>query len=214
MAASRSVASRLADRIASGLAARLVARLGRGAAEALAAFAVMGAFVAAGLGLAALEQWAAAGGGPYPSAPMAAANDDPCGSEAQGDPVAPAVWLVDGFNVLCAGVLRGRERSAFWSEASRQRLLDRVARFEDRHARVIVVFDGDGPAAAPRAGGPESVFASSADEWIVAHLREAGAERVAVVTADRQLAGRARHRGAQVVPPLRFLARCEPPCPE
>jgi hypothetical protein len=48
----------------------------------------------------------------------------------------------------------------------------------------------------------------------VARLREAGPERVPVVTADRQLAGRARHRGAEVVSPLRFLARCEPPCPE
>ena len=34
--------------------------------------------------------------------------------------------------------------------------------------------------------------------------------RVAVVTADRQLADRSRQRGAEVVSPLRFLARCEP----
>jgi predicted RNA-binding protein with PIN domain len=111
-------------------------------------------------------------------------------------------------------VLRGRERSAFWSEQNRQKLLERVARFDDRRARIIVVFDGEAPISEPRAGGPESVFASSADEWIVARLREPRSERVAVVTADRQLAGRARHRGAEVVPPLRFLARCESPCPE
>ena len=141
---------------------------------------------------------------------MAAVADDPCERERADGSAAPALWLVDGFNVLCAGVLRGRERSAFWSEANRQRLLERVARFEDRSARIIVVFDGAGPAAAPAPGGPESVFASSADEWIVARLREPGSGRVAVVTADRQLADRSRHRGAEVVSPLRFLARCEP----
>jgi predicted RNA-binding protein with PIN domain len=190
----------------------------RGAAEALG---VMVAFVVGGLGLAALEPGAAAAVDPYPFPAMAVGGDDPREAAPVEDPAEPAgatadpaVWLVDGFNVLCAGVLRGRERSSFWSEASRRKLLERVARFEDRDARVIVVFDGAGPAAEPRAGEPESVFASSADEWIVARLREPGAGRVAVVTADRQLAGRARHRGAEIVSPLRFLARCEPPCPE
>jgi predicted RNA-binding protein with PIN domain len=173
------------------------------------------AFVVAGLGLAALERAAAPGGTPYPSPPMAEA-EDACDEEAGalGDRASPAVWLVDGFNVLCAGVLRGRERSAFWSQESRQKLLERVARFDDRDARIIVVFDGEKPPEAAPAGSPESVFASSADEWILARLRERGAERVAVVTADRQLAGRARRRGAAVLSPLRFLARCGPPCPE
>jgi predicted RNA-binding protein with PIN domain len=184
----------------------------RGAAEA---FGVMAAFVLGGLGLAAAERWAGPRGGPYPSPAMATATEDPCAAaEAAGEPAERAVWLVDGFNVLCAGVLRGRERSAFWSEASRAKLLERVARFEDAEARLIVVFDGAQlPDAAPRER-PETVFASSADDWIVRRLREAKGERVTVVTADRQLAGRARHRGAEVVSPLRFLARCEPPCPE
>jgi predicted RNA-binding protein with PIN domain len=183
--------------------------------EAAEALGVMAAFVLGGLALFALERRAGVGGDPYPPPVMAAAPEDPCAAPAQAsEAAAPTLWLVDGFNVLCAGVLRGRERSAFWSEASRRRLLDRVARFEDRSARIIVVFDGEGPASEPRAGGPESVFASSADEWIVARLREHGRERVAVVTADRRLAGRARHRGAEVVAPLRFLARCEPPCSE
>src|SRR5262245_10137450 len=184
-------------------------RGGAGARSAAEAAGVMAAFVAGGLALAALERWAGPAGAPYPSAAMAVV-DDSCQMERAGAAAAPAVWLVDGFNVLCAGVLRGRERSSFWSEASRQRLLERVARFEDRSARIIVVFDGEGPASEPRAGGPESVFASSADEWIVARLREPRSERIAVVTADRQLAGRARHRGAEVVAPLRFLSRCEP----
>jgi len=190
----------------------VASNLARGAAEALG---VMAAFVIGGLGLAALERGARPGGDPYPSPAMAVAPEDPCeAAGAVSDPAAPAVWLVDGFNVLCAGVLRGRERSAFWSEPNRQKLLERVACFDDPQARIIVVFDGEAPASEPRAGGPESVFASSADEWIVARLREPRSERVAVVTADRQLAGRVRHRGAEVVPPLRILARCGSPCPE
>ena len=32
--------------------------------------------------------------------------------------------------------------------------------------------------------------------------------RVRIVTADRQLANRARHRGAEVVAPHAFVARC------
>ena len=187
----------------------VASNLTRGTAEALA---VMAAFVIGGLGLAALERGARPGGDPYPSRAMAVAPEDRCeGAGAASDPASPAVWLVDGFNVLCAGVLRGSERSAFWSEANRRKLLERVARFEDPSARIIVVFDGQGPEPEPRSSGPESVFASSADEWIVARLREPGSERVAVVTADRRLAGRARHRGAEVVPPLRFLARCPGP---
>jgi len=187
----------------------VASKLTRGAAEALG---VMAAFVIGGLGLAALERGASSDGDLYPFRSMAVAPEDRCeDAGAERGPATPAVWLVDGFNVLCAGVLRGRERSAFWSEANRQKLLERVARFEDPNARIIVVFDGQEPEPRPRSSGPESVFASSADDWIVARLREPGSERIAVVTADRQLAGRARHRGAEVVAPLRFLARCPDP---
>ena len=51
------------------------------------------------------------------------------------------------------------------------------------------------------------VFARSADDWLVKRVRAAG-EPVCVVTSDRQLADRARRRGAEVVSPRRFLARC------
>jgi predicted RNA-binding protein with PIN domain len=187
----------------------LASNLFRGAAEALG---VVAAFVAGGLGLGALEREALGPRAPYPLPASMGAPGEEQGKDggAPGEATARAVWLVDGFNVLCAGVRRGRERSAFWSEASRAKLLERVARFDECGARVIVVFDGQAPAPEPQAGGPESVFAGSADEWIVARVRDRGSERVTVVTADRQLAGRARHRGAEVVSPLRFLARCEP----
>jgi len=120
-------------------------------------------------------------------------------------------WLVDGFNVLHAGVLRGNDRQGWWREEMRARLLERVAAFEDGGAELWVVFDGPGPGADAEIASlrPRVVFAPSADDWLLAAVREAAEPaRVVVVTADRQLADRARHRGAQVVSPRAFLARC------
>jgi hypothetical protein len=120
-------------------------------------------------------------------------------------------WLVDGFNVLHAGVLRGNDRQGWWREEMRARLLARVAGFEDQAAELWVVFDGRGPLADAelRSLRPRVVFAPSADEWLLAEVRAAeDPSGVVVVTADRQLADRARHRGAQVVSPRAFLARC------
>ena len=124
-----------------------------------------------------------------------------------------ARWLVDGFNVLHAGVLRGNDRQGWWREEMRARLLERVAAFEDGTADLWVVFDGQGPGADAEVASlrPRVVFAPSADDWLLAAVREAAdPASIVVVTADRQLADRARHRGAQVVSPRVFLARCAP----
>ena len=136
---------------------------------------VIGAIVAFGLG------WAGcvtAASGPYTPRPME-----------------PKLrFLVDGFNVLHAGVLRGNDRRGWWREEMRGRLLERVASFEDGEAELFVV------------------FAPSADAWLLAAVGDAeDPARVVIVTADRQLADRARHRGAQVVAPRAFLARCSAP---
>ena len=128
------------------------------------------------------------------------------------EPAPPArLWLVDGFNVLHAGVLVGRDRADWWNEARRGQLLAIVERFEPERedAEVWVVFDG--PSAAEelaREGSRVRVaFARSADEWLVKRVRAAGGS-VCVVTSDRQLADRARRGGAEVLSPRRFLARC------
>lgn len=121
-------------------------------------------------------------------------------------------YLVDGFNVLHAGVLRGNDRQGWWREEMRARLLARVAGFDDEAAELWVVFDGRGPLAGAeeRSLRPRVVFAPSADEWLLAEVRDAAdPSDLVVVTADRQLADRARHRGARVVSPRAFLARCE-----
>ena len=169
--------------------------LWRGALETTA---VLAAFL--GFGLA----WAALAGTTTPYAPG--------GMEEATQPA--TVWLVDGYNVLCTGLLGGHDRSDWWSEARREELLALLARFEGfdgldgADAEIWVVFDGarESSGADEREGHVRAVFAPSADEWLVEQVR-AHAE-VAVVTADRKLAGRARRRGARVVSPREFLRRC------
>ena len=133
----------------------------------------------------------------------------------------PARWLVDGFNVLHAGVLHGRQRGRWWGAEARAALLLRLSGFR-APGELWVVFDGParGPTNAqgepapagepgPARGRARVVFAPSADAWLLRAVREAAdPSRVTVVTADRPLADRLRHRGAQIESPRRFLARC------
>ena len=178
----------------------------RGAAETVG---VVATFLVGGLGWAELEHWAAAASSSYPVLAMEESAEDPPAAGAEAGGTAPeAVWLIDGYNVLCAGVLRGRERAEFWSAPRRRQLLERVARFEAPGALVVVVFDGATPVSEPAFEGIETVFAASADDWILDRVRRADGAPLTVVTADRQLAGRARHRGATIVSPLSFLSLC------
>ena len=159
--------------------------------------AVLAAFLGFGLAWAALES----AGTTTPYAPSRMEEATRPGT----------VWLVDGYNVLCAGLLGGQDRSDWWSGARREELLALLARFdglEEADTEIWVVFDGPRDPSGPgeRQERVRAVFAPSADEWLLEQVR-AHAE-VAVVTADRKLAGRARHRGARVVSPREFLRRC------
>ena len=136
----------------------------------------------------------------YPRAAMEAA------------PPTASLWLVDGFNVLHAGVLHGRDRALWWTEPRREQLVALATHFDDAAAEIWIVFDGSGPEqpAEPPASRVRQVFAPSADDWLVKRVRASEAPAcLAVVTADRAVADRARHRGAQVVSPRSFLARCQ-----
>lgn len=118
------------------------------------------------------------------------------------------LWLIDGFNVVQVALLSGRERGAWWTAPYRAELMARIQGFGMAGAEVWVAFDGDRPVEdAP--GAVHSVFVSCADDWLVARVREApDPARVRVVTADRRLAARVRHHGAQVVSPGELLRRC------
>jgi predicted RNA-binding protein with PIN domain len=119
-------------------------------------------------------------------------------------------WLVDGFNVIQVGLLAGREREHWWGPARRSELRERAEQLDDPDVEVLLVFDGSQPGPAD-AGRTRSVFAPSADDWILARLREAAdPSAIRVVTADRRLAARAKSRGAQIVSPAEFLQRCKP----
>jgi len=142
----------------------------------------------------------------YPPAPMEAEPPPPSLSPP------PSLWLVDGFNVLHAGVLRGRDRAEWWTEPRREQLVALAERFDDADAEIWIVFDGHGPEAPGEVppGRVRRIFAPSADDWLLATVRASPEPAcLAVVTADRAVAGRARHRGAQVVSPRAFLSRCQ-----
>ena len=122
------------------------------------------------------------------------------------------LWLVDGFNVLHAHLLKGRDRKGWWSGERRQLVIERAARLAARGERVCVVFDGKRPA--NEAESPEDavlrvVFARDADDWMLKTMRAApDPGSVAIVTGDRPVKDRARRWGAQAVSPREWLARC------
>ncbi len=158
---------------------------------------------------------AIAAGGGQPAYSRAVAPD-PHPHQAH-EPPAVDLWLVDGFNLLHAGLLTGQERSdrsGWWREEQRARVVTRVAQLRDPAPEICVVFDGSDPGpdalAAPEAR-VRVVFAPDADLWLLRRVRTSEQpERVALVTADRKLADRARHHGARIVAPRDFLARCDP----
>jgi hypothetical protein len=171
----------------------------RGVSEAAL---IVGLFLAGGLGSAALLN-----GGSLPRG-----GDVPAlypATEMEPEPAtAPRVWLVDGYNVLNVGLLAGREREGWWSARFRDELLGRVEGFELSEAEIWVAWDGARPPHEGPAGRVRSVFAPSADEWLLERIRERAPGEVTLVTADRRLAARARSRGVEVVAPAAFLARC------
>jgi hypothetical protein len=137
-----------------------------------------------------------------------------------------ALYLVDGFNLLHAVLLRGPERKAAWWRAAWQ---ERVVRLAGAFGagEVCVIFDlrrdepgsgGHSTGAFECCSGTERVqvrFAPSADDYIVNWCAElasgAGAGReVVVVSADRALLDRARARGAGRLSPWQFAEQCGP----
>jgi predicted RNA-binding protein with PIN domain len=148
------------------------------------------------------------------------------------DPLPSAkLWLVDGYNALHCAPFRSNPGSGnpdsgnpisgnpnrvgqkpFWSNTMRERLVAFARRFPDPHAEIWLVFDGPRAPEDPERNTEPKVtlqFSPSADDWIVKRVREeADPSTIAVVSGDRKLAGRARHRGAAVVSPRLFLDYC------
>lgn len=105
-------------------------------------------------------------------------------------------WLLDGNN-LARGGARERVRRAALEMARVQRV------------KVLVVFDGAPPAGSTeveRLGQVEVRYAPHADAAIL-ELLVAGGPGWRVATDDRELARRARDKGAEVVAGVAFWAR-------
>ncbi|MGE0684941.1 MAG: NYN domain-containing protein [Candidatus Binatia bacterium] len=124
--------------------------------------------------------------------------------------------IIDGFNVLHAGVLTGRDRAGWWQEAAQQRLIERVEEFANpADMELWVVFDRR-PDKEGRATNVTSTdsrirvnYAPSADDWIVEQVALLSGHRaVTVVTADRPLRERVRRVGGELCSPRQFLADC------
>jgi len=124
--------------------------------------------------------------------------------------------IIDGFNVLHAGVLIGRERTGWWQEPAQRRLVERVEQFPNpADLEIWIVFDRR-PDKEDQAVNVSSAdprirvyYAPSADDWIVEHAKTlVGQRMITVVTADRPLRDRVRHVGGKLLSPRQFLADC------
>lgn len=123
--------------------------------------------------------------------------------------------IVDGFNVLHAGVLVGRDRADWWKAAAQQRLVERVEQFSDTdYTEIWIIFDRRADRhEASAVTSPDAritvSYAPSADDWIVEQVQVLAPQRlVTVVTADRPLRERARRVGAALSSPQQFLSAC------
>jgi hypothetical protein len=151
-------------------------------------------------------------------------------TDAPPDDASP-VYLIDGFNLLHAVILRGRDRARWWSGGRQRDVVSFVTGIAEKMSRgergpsipqFEVVFDAaredsERFDSSPTAPGAlvGVVFAPSADDFIVARVLSlrSGTSRerpVWVVTADRPLADRARHRGAERLSPWQFAALGRP----
>jgi predicted RNA-binding protein with PIN domain len=119
-----------------------------------------------------------------------------------------SLLIIDGFNVLHAVVLTGRDRAAWWHPAAQRRLVERVEQLDSTYPVICIVFDRR--RSIPE--GEEGVtsedpritvrYAPSADDWIVAEVDRCSPQwRVTVVTADRLLRERVQRAGGTTKSP-------------
>jgi predicted RNA-binding protein with PIN domain len=127
-----------------------------------------------------------------------------------------SLLIIDGFNVLHAGILTGRDRANWWRAEIQHRLVTRVEQFSQTQAAELwIVFDRR----SGRHSEKEDVdsddprihvfYAPSADDWIVSKVEAWSSQRtITVVTADRLLRERVRRAGGMLSSPMQFLATC------
>ena len=112
-------------------------------------------------------------------------------------------YLVDGNNLIGQA---GRGNASEDDRAARVReLADRLRR---TRARILVFFDGSGASLSLGSLSIRFAGAATADDAIVRELARSQAPReTTVVTADRDLARRARDAGGRAMTPREFWSR-------
>jgi predicted RNA-binding protein with PIN domain len=112
-------------------------------------------------------------------------------------------YLVDGNNLIGSA---GRGRA---SEDDRAALVRELAeRLRRTRARILVFFDGSGESLSLGSLSVRFAGAATADDAIVRELARSREPReTTVVTADRDLARRARDAGARASTPREFWSR-------
>lgn len=116
------------------------------------------------------------------------------------------LWLIDGFNVLHACLLKGRDRQTWWRAEAQARVAQWLETFAQHH-EVVIMFDAARPDSerCPDAGFSATVrFAPDADAAIVEAVRAAATRCICVVTADRSLTDRCKALGARTLRPWAF----------
>ena len=127
-----------------------------------------------------------------------------------------SLLIIDGFNVLHAGILTGRDRANWWRAEIQRRLVARVEQFSQTQAAELwIVFDRrsdrDSEKEVVDSDDPriQVFYAPSADDWIVSKVEAWSSQRtITVVTADRLLRERVRRAGGMLSSPMQFLATC------
>ena len=147
--------------------------------EAMRSIAVIGVFVGLAVGWAGVERWVRGDAGRVDSG-----RGDPSGApyssrrRGASEPkrsLHPSIWLVDGFNVLHAAVLRSG-RLAFedwWKGRNRDRVVDlaRGLRWRSGRRRRRSCSTAARSRRSRSRAGRSVVFAASADEWLLAAVR-------------------------------------------
>ncbi len=112
-------------------------------------------------------------------------------------------YLVDGNNLI------GRARRGKATDEDRSALIRELSdRLRQTRARVLIFFDGSGDALSLGSLSIRFSGAVTADDAIIRDLGRSRAPREdQVVTADRDLARRARDAGARVLTPEEFWSR-------
>lgn len=112
-------------------------------------------------------------------------------------------YFLDGDNLV--GTALGRRGSSEERRALVREVSDRLRRTK---ARAVLYFDGAGSPVSLGSLSVRFAGAESADDAIVREIgKSPGAQQSVVVTADRDLARRARDAGARWISPEEFWSR-------